>query len=234
MDASTEDAKREQVELFLRKIVSKLPVQSTSESTVIAVFEGLIESIGKSEIRKTILANLDYYFGVFDAAFKKHSLEIEATKLSSSTTIIDDKELAKIANRNFPILKARMLLGKIDQSFLTSIVAKTESNNEDSPDTAELNILIAVQCAKLSASQIVLTLLNAVPVIKPSAASQNLSKALLTRYFMFSFFFLDSTHPRLYASMNHNYSVIDFTFISLPCVNIMRDCTVIITAVNSI
>lgn len=181
MEAITEDAKREQVELFLHKIVSKLPVQSTSESTVIAVFEGLIESIGKSDIRKIILANLDYYFEVFDAAFKEHSLEIEATKLSSSTTIIDEKELAKIANRNFSILKARMLLGKIDQSFLTSIVAKTESNNEDSPDTAELNILIAVQCAKLTASQIVLTLLNTVPVIKPSTASQNLSKALLTR-----------------------------------------------------
>ena len=207
MDAITEEAKREQVELFLRKIVSKLPVQSTSESTVIAVFEGLIESIGKSEIRKTVLANLDYYYGVFDAAFKEHSLEIEATKLSSSTTIIDEKELAKIANRNFPILKARMLLGKIDQSFLTSIVAKTESNNEDSPDTAELNILIAVQCAKLTASQIVLTLLNTVPVIKPSAASQNLSKALLTRYFMFSTFLLASTHPRLFASILDNHPV---------------------------
>jgi hypothetical protein len=221
MDAITEDAKREQVELFLRKIVSKLPVQSTSESTVTAVFEGLIESIGKSEIRKTILANLDYYFGVFDAAFKEHSLEIEATKLSSSTTIIDEKELAKIANRNFPILKARMLLGKIDQSFLTSIVAKTESNNEDSPDTAELNILIAVQCAKLTASQIVLTLLNTVPVIKPSTASQNLSKALLTRYFMFSKFLLASTHPSLHASIFLTCSVLHFTFLLRSFVIVM-------------
>ena len=182
MEATSDDAKRVQVELFLHKIVSKLPVQSTSESTVIAVFEGLIESMGKSEIRKTILANLDYYFGVFDVALKEHASEIEATQLSSSLNAVDGKELSKIASSSFPILKARMLLGKIDKSFLTSIVAKTDSNSEDSPDTAELNILIAVQCAKLTASQIVLTLLNTVPVIKVSNASQNLSKALLTRY----------------------------------------------------
>lgn len=217
MEATSDDAKRVQVELFLHKIVSKLPVQSTSESTVIAVFEGLIESIGKSEIRKTILANLDYYFGVFDVALKEHTSVIEATQLSSSLNAVDQKELSKIASSSFPILKARMLLGKIDKSFLTSIVAKTDSNNEDSPDTAELNILIAVQCAKLTASQIVLTLLNTVPVIKVSNASQNLSKALLTRYYS-CFFFCSNPPISLFLCISSLFSV----YFHLSIVNCMR------------
>lgn len=173
---------QQQAELFIQKIAAKLPVQSTSESTVIGLYEGIVESLSKSTIRKTILADLDYYYGVFEVAIKKQLEETQTTQSSSTAYNNNDIELKKIANENFPVTKSRILLGAVDVNFVNSKVLIDDSGEKDDVNS-ELHILISVQCAQLTASQIALALLNNVPVVRPSSNAENLSKALISRYF---------------------------------------------------
>lgn len=168
--------------LFLQKIASKLPSQSVSESTVIGLFENVVESLSKGGIRNAILADLDNFYGIFEVALKK-KLEDNQNAKSTVTVLRKDKlELKRIAGENFPVTKARMLLGTVDINFLSSGILK--SSDTDTVGDSELHILIAVQCAHLNAAQISLMLLNSVRAVKPSSSSENLSRALLTRYFL--------------------------------------------------
>ena len=168
--------------LFLQKIASKLPSQSVSESTVIGLFENVVESLSKGGIRNAILADLDNFYGIFEVALKK-KLEDNQNAKSTITVLRKDKlELKRIAGENFPVTKARMLLGIVDINFLSSGILK--SSDTDTVGDSELHILIAVQCAHLNAAQISLMLLNSVRAVKPSSSSENLSRALLTRYFL--------------------------------------------------
>ena len=168
--------------LFLQKIASKLPSQSVSESTVIGLFENVVESLSKGGIRNAILADLDNFYGIFEVALKK-KLEDNQNAKSTVTVLRKDKlELKRIAGENFPVTKARMLLGIVDINFLSSGILK--SSDTDTVGDSELHILIAVQCAHLNAAQISLMLLNSVRAVKPSSSSENLSRALLTRYFL--------------------------------------------------
>lgn len=179
MEAMTDAEKKQKAELFLEKIAAKLPVQSTSESTVIGIFEGIVESLGKNTVRTAILADLDYFYGVFEVALTK---KLEETQQSSSAVQKSyDSSLKRIVNDSFPAVKARMLLGTVDVNFVNSKIVEDESSVETPNDRKELRILIAVQCAQLTASQIALSILNSVSVIKPSVDSGNLSKAILSR-----------------------------------------------------
>ena len=179
--------------LFLQKIASKLPSQSVSESTIIGLFENVVESLSKGSIRSTILADLDNYYGVFDAALKKKQEDSQTASSTVAASEINRTELKRIAAENFPVTKARMLLGTVDINFLSSGILR--SSDTDTADNSELHILIAVQCAQLNAPQITLMLLNSIQAVKPSLSSENLSRALLTRYCFTSFIFDNTLSP---------------------------------------
>ena len=180
--AATEDVQQKQAEIFLQKIASKLPVQSTSESTIIGLFEGIVESLEKNVIKATILASLDYFYGIFEIAVKKQlETQVENSLISSTARKIGKSGLKEIANAHFPILTARILLGTIDENIVHYSSSGTESTIEKSRDQTILNILIAVQYNKLSASQMAAILLNTMNVAGPSRSSEQLSKAFLTR-----------------------------------------------------
>lgn len=180
--ANTVDFQQKQAETFLQKIASKLPVQSTSESTIIGLFEGIVESLEKNVIKTTILKNLDYFYGIFELAIKRQ-LEILAENSQTSSTVrkISKSGLKEIANSQFPILEARILLGSIDENFAHYSSSGVESITEKNRDQTILNILIAVQCSQLSASQMAAILLNSMNVVGPSRSSDELSKAFLAR-----------------------------------------------------
>lgn len=199
MATTSDNARQEQAVLFLQKIASKLPVQSTSESTIIGLFEGIVESIEKSTVKTTILANLDFFFGTFEVAIKK---QIEKIQASSPARKGSKSGLLKIAKAQFPISKARVLLGSIDANFIQYDHFENKNNNENKEKNEKndvnedkdeiiqsnkvLNILISIQCNQYSASQMVAILLKAenVPqnVLQYCSASDSLSKAFLTRY----------------------------------------------------
>jgi hypothetical protein len=229
MEVMTDAEKKQRAELFLEKIAAKLPVKSTSESTVIGLFEGIVESLGKNPVRTAILADLDYFYGVFEVALTKKLEETQHSQSSSSVHKRDDVVLKKIANESFPAIKARMLLGTVDVNFVNSKIVEDESSDETPNEKKELRILIAVQCAQLSAPQIALSLLNSVTVIQPSVDSGNLSKALISRYrqLYFPLFSIrmpfsalsllnDSQVPVLLQSTRRSYSCISFCIQNFP------------------
>jgi hypothetical protein len=179
--STIEDGKREKAETFLQKIALKLPLHSISESTIIDLFNGIIESLDKSSIRTTILADLDSYYNVFEIELKKQQTSI------NDTTLHKKKSQSKgPANTVFPVTSARILLGKIDENFVSyNSSLKFEENNDNilHDKNAYLNLLITLQCGDLSVLQLSKLLLRSgsLSVAEGGSSGSDLSKALLSR-----------------------------------------------------
>lgn len=182
--STTEDGKREKAEIFLQKIASKLPIQSTSESTIIDLFNDIIESLDKSSIRTTILADLDSYYNVFELELKK-----QKTSVNEASQSLQNKksELKGHANTSFPVKSARILLGKIDENFVS--YNSSQKFSEEKKDNIlhdkniYLNLLITIQCGDLNVLQLSKLLLRSrsTGIIEGGSSGSDLSKALLSR-----------------------------------------------------
>jgi hypothetical protein len=125
-------------EKFLKRLASKLPQNYKAEGAV-DVFQSLIDSLEKGPVKKTILDDLEHFYTVFQTALEDVTGTGATTSLPASTTVSD------AVPSSFPLVKARILLGPIDDNF-----PQVDWNgNYDAcldDNSVTLKMLLAVQC----------------------------------------------------------------------------------------
>lgn len=179
--STVKTGKHERAENFLKKIASKLPIKSTTESTIIDLFEGILESLDKSSIRTTILADLDSYFNVFEIEVKKH----ESSANETPQLLHGKSEVKKSANKRFPVTSARILLGTIDENFVSyNSSLKFSDRKKDNvlhDSNVLVNLLITLQCGDLNVLQLSKLLLRSISIVEGGSSGCDLSNSFLSR-----------------------------------------------------
>jgi hypothetical protein len=67
---SEESKEKAKANKFLAALATKIPLKSLSEITIVDLFENAVSSLEKGPVRKTILADLDSFFRVFEEVVK--------------------------------------------------------------------------------------------------------------------------------------------------------------------